>query len=284
VIASRAHPGAPTLRSAEKSERAYNAYWAGVGSDFPSLKGAASTAYYAECEQLLLAEMFPDLGGKSLFKTDLWDEAKNTEILRWAAERGARVAGVDIAPATVGEARRVLAGHRPRFAVADVRRLPHPDDAFDLVYSMGTVEHFEETEQALAEIHRVLRPGGLAVVGVPNRFDPFLRPLLVALLDRLGRYDYGREKCYSHRRFAAMLEAAGLRVRRHSGVLFLPGWLRMADLLLHTRGSRWARLTGALVRPFAALYRRVPALRRHGYLIALLAEKPANGAADQPAF
>lgn len=266
--------GSPTLRSAEQSERAYNAFWAGVGSDFPSLKGAASTAYYAECERLLLAELLPDLAGQRLFKTDLWDEAKNSEILLWAAERGALVAGADIAPATVREARRVLAGHRPRFAVGDVRRLPHPDGAFDLVYSMGTVEHFEETEQALGEIFRVLRPGGRAVVGVPNRWDPFLRPLLVALLDRLGRYDYGREKSYSHRRFRSMLEAAGFRVLRHSGILFMPGWLRMADLWLHTRGSRWARATGALTRPFAALYRRLPAVRRHGYLIALLVEKP----------
>lgn len=262
------------LRSAEKSERAYNAFWAGVGNDFPSLKGAASTAYYAECEQRLLADLLPDLDGKSLFKTDLWDEAKNTEILLWAAARGARVAGADISLATVRDARRVLAAHRPRFAAADVRRLPFADSSFDLVYSMGTIEHFPEYRAALDEIRRVMKPGGRAVIGVPNLFDPFLRPLLVALLDRLGRYDYGLEKAFSHRGFRRLLEDAGFRVLAHSGILFMPGWLRMADLWLHTRRSPLAALSAALTRPFAALYRRLPALRRHGYLIALLVEKP----------
>ena len=262
------------MRSAKKSGRAYQAFWSGVGIDFPSLKGAVSTAYYAECEQRLLAELFPDLTGRLLFKTDLWDEAKNSEILRWAAERGARVAGADIALAIAVEARRALDGHRPLLAGGDVRHLPYRDGTFDLVYSMGTVEHFPEYHDAIAEIFRVLKPGGRAIVGVPNLLDPFLRPLLVAVLDRLGRYDYGLEKAFSANGLGRVLEAVGFRVIARSGILFMPGWLRMADLWLHVRGSSLARWTGALTRPFAALYRRSPWLRRHGYLIALLAEKP----------
>jgi SAM-dependent methyltransferase len=262
------------LRSAEKSARAYNEFWSGVGSEFPSLKGAVSTAYYAECEQSLFAELLPDLAGRSLFKTDLWDEAKNSEILLWAAGRGARVAGADIALATVAAARDVLDGNRPLFAAGDVRRIPFRDAAFDLVYSMGTIEHFPEYREAAAEILRVLKPGGRAVIGVPNLLDPFLRPLMVAILDRLGCYDYGLEKAFTHRQLARLLEEVGFRVVGRSGILFMPGWLRMADLWLHTRGSRLARVTGALTRPFAWAYRRFPAVRRHGYLIALLAEKP----------
>lgn len=262
------------MRSTEQSESAYDAFWSAVGNDFPSLKGAASTDHYAECERLLFRELAPDLAGRRLFKTDLWDEAKNTEILRWAAEQGARVAGADIAAATVAQARRVLAAHRPLVAAGDVRRLPFADGSFDLVYSMGTVEHFQDTAGAVAEIFRVLRPGGRVILGVPNLLDPFLRPLLVAVLDRLGRYDYGMEKAYSHRGLRRLAEGAGFRVLAHSGILFLPGWLRMADLWLYTRRHPLARWTGAAVRPFAALYRRFPKVRRHGYLIAVLAEKP----------
>jgi SAM-dependent methyltransferase len=266
-------PTERSLRSAEKSESAYQQFWSGVGSEFPSLKGAATTGFYAECEQLLFEELAPDLAGVRLFKTDLWDEAKNSEILLWAARRGALVAGADIALATASAARGVLAAHRPAFAAGDVRRIPFRDGAFDLVYSMGTIEHFTDYRVAVAEIHRILRPGGRAIVGVPNLLDPFLRPLMVAVLDRLGRYDYGLEKAFSHRQLARLLESAGFRVIGRSGILFMPGWLRMADLWCHTRGSRLARLTGALTRPFAWAHRRFPALRRHGYLIALLAEK-----------
>jgi SAM-dependent methyltransferase len=262
------------LRSAEKSGRAYKAFWTAVGAEFPSLKGAASTHYYAECEQRLFADLLPDLAGKLLFKTDLWDEAKNSEILLWAAQRGARVAGADIALATAVQARQVLAGERPLLAAADVRRLPFPDHTFDLVYSMGTIEHFPEYRIAVEEIFRVLKPGGRALVGVPNLFDPFLRPLMVGVLDRLGRYDYGLEKAFSARGLGRLLESAGFRVVARSGILFMPGWLRMADLWFHTRGSRLARLTAAMTRPFAGLYRRFPRLRRHGYLVALLAERP----------
>lgn len=260
----------------------YQAFWSGVGTDFPSLKGAVSTDYYAECEQTLLRDFFPDLQDKRLFKTDLWDEAKNTEILAWAAERGARVSGCDIAVATVAQARGVLRPHRPAFVAGDVRSIPCADNTFDLLYSMGTIEHFPEYRNAVAECYRVLKPGGRAIIGVPNKLDPFLRPLMVAVLNGLGRYDYGVEKSFTAHGLRRLLEDAGFRVLGYSGILFMPGWLRMADLWFHTRGSRLRSLTGALTRPFAALYRHVPAVRRHGYLIALSVEKPVEKPAEKP--
>lgn len=263
-------------------ESPYTAFWEETGAHFPSLKGAASTAYYFECERTLFRDFAARLEGASVLKTDLWDEAKNTEILRWTAEQGARPYGVDISFSIVREARALLRPFRPGCAVGDVRALPFPSDTFDLVYSMGTVEHFPETDAAVREIYRVLRPGGLAIVGVPNRLDPFLRPALVGLMQLAGRYPYGMEKSYTAGALHRMLAAAGFTVVGTSGILFMPGWLRMLDLWLHTRRSRLAALSGWLVRPFAWTYRRFPAVRRHGYLIACAAVKPggpAGGAA-----
>ena len=202
------------------------------------------------------------------------DEAKNSEILRWAAAAGARPVGIDISTDVVRESVALLAAYRPRFAIADIRAVPFRADCFDLVYSMGTIEHFPETELAVAEIFRVLKPGGRAIIGVPNKLDPFLRPALVTLLNAFGLYAYGMEKSYTAGTLRRMLEAAGFRVVGRSGILFMPGWLRMLDLLCSTRHPSLARITGWMVQPFASLYRRVPALRRHGYLIALVAEKP----------
>ena len=70
---------------------AYRRFWQQVGEKFPDLGGAASTAYYLENEKRLLSEHIPDLGRCAMFKTDLWDEVKNTRILQWVHAQGANV-------------------------------------------------------------------------------------------------------------------------------------------------------------------------------------------------
>ena len=247
---------------------AYRRFWHDVGKDFPDLGGAASTDYYFENEKRLLSEHVPDLGRCTVLKTDLWDEVKNTRILQWAHGRGAAVFGVDISEPIVRQARAAFPDGGLRAAVADVRRLPFRDGSFDAVYSLGTIEHFRDPETALGEIHRVLRPGGRAVVGVPNRWDPFLRPLLAAVLQALGRYGYGYERSFSRRALRRMLEATGFEVVAETAILFVPGWLRMADLALHAYFPRLAPVTAALLKPFAWLDRHVPAVRSYGYLLA----------------
>jgi SAM-dependent methyltransferase len=175
------------------------------------LTGAVSTDYYFRNETRLLSEQLPPLAGCRLLKSDLWDEAKNTRILQWAAARGARVFGVDLSSPIVGQARAAFGPAPLQASVADVRRLPFGDDSFDAIYSMGTIEHFAESEAALVEMIRVLRPGGRIVLGVPNRYDPFGRPILVAALSRFGLYAYGFEKSYSRRQLREMLQRSGSR-------------------------------------------------------------------------
>lgn len=247
---------------------AYRRFWHEVGEGFPDLGGAASTAYYLANEQRLLAEHLPDLAHSSVLKTDLWDEVKNTRILQWLHGQGARAFGVDVSGPIVWQAGEAFPQGGLRAAVADVRRLPFRDGSFDAIYSMGTIEHFADPENALREMHRVLRPGGRAVVGVPNRWDPFLRPLLARVLQGLGWYGYGYERSFSRRALREMLERAGFDVVAESAILFVPGWLRMADLALHSYAPPLAWLTAAALRPFVWLDEHVPAVRRHGYLLA----------------
>ena len=258
---------------------AYRDFWAGVSERFPDLGGAASTRYYADNERRLFAEHFPPLEGLRILKTDLWDEAKNTRILVWASRQGARAYGIDISEPIVMQARAAFdtgpdSRHCLKGAVGDVRDLPFRDGSFDAIYSMGTIEHFDETERAVEEMARVLKPGGRAIVGVPNRYDPFLRPLLATVLQAAGLYGYGYEKSYSRRALKQLLEQAGLDVVAETAILFIPGWLRMLDLACHTWCRPLAAVTAALVRPFVFLDRHVPAVRRHGYLLATVVTKP----------
>jgi SAM-dependent methyltransferase len=257
----------------------YRDFWAGVGERFPDLGGAASTRYYTDNERRLFAEHFPPLDGLKVFKTDLWDEAKNTRILAWASRQGASAYGIDISEPIVTQAHAAFdtgpaARHRLHAAIGDVRGIPFRDDSFDAVYSMGTIEHFDETERAVEEIARVLKPGGRAIVGVPNRHDPFLRPLLATALQAVGLYGYGYEKSYSRRRLRRMLEDAGLQVVAETAILFIPGGLRMLDLACHSWCRPLSVITGAMVWPFAFVDRHVPAVRKHGYLLATVVTKP----------
>lgn len=252
----------------------YRAFWDQVGGEFPDLGGADSTTFYFENEKRLLLRHLKTLAGKRVLKTDLWDEARNTRILQWVQRQGAEVVGVDISDPVVRMARAEFAGAPLRAVNADVRALPFSDGSFDAIYSMGTIEHFPETEDAVRELFRVLKPGGRAIVGVPNRHDPFLRPLMVAILYRLGLYGYGFEKSYSRKTLRKMLEAAGFVVDGDDAILFIPGWLRMLDLLCHTRFPFAARFTAAGVRLFWWIDVHVPAVRRHGYLVTATGERP----------
>lgn len=79
------------------------------------------------------------------------------------------VVGLDI------EAERVADSyaHSPLAHVAAGEYLPYPSNYFDLVLSHEVIEHVQNDVQAVAEMARVLKPGGRAVIFCPNRLYPF---------------------------------------------------------------------------------------------------------------
>ncbi len=257
-------------------KRKARSFWAGVGATFPDLAGAKSTDYYRLDEQQLFRDYFGEIRGLKMLKTDLWDEAKNTRILQWAARNGAIAHGVDISPAIVRTAvgEFDLVGEPLRASIGDVEALPFAASSFDAIYSMGTIEHIDETTTAIGEIFRVLKPGGIAIIGVPNRWDPFLRPLMVAAMYRTGLYGYGFEKSYSRRALREMLRQAGFEIVAETGILFVPGWLRILDLACNAWAQPVGVITGAACWPFSLVSRKFSLLRRHGYLLASVARRP----------
>jgi ubiquinone/menaquinone biosynthesis C-methylase UbiE len=80
---------------------------------------------------------------------------------RVATEWRLDATGVDLDPEQIALARARDDGGRPvGFVEADARRLPFADGEFDLVTSSKATHHIPEWEDALAEMCRVLRPGG----------------------------------------------------------------------------------------------------------------------------
>jgi ubiquinone/menaquinone biosynthesis C-methylase UbiE len=80
-----------------------------------------------------------------------------------------RYVGIDISPTMVDEANRFnaafVAGGRARFHLAAAERMPFDDASFDRVFSTGVIHFWKDALGALREVHRVMRPGGLAVMG-----------------------------------------------------------------------------------------------------------------------
>jgi ubiquinone/menaquinone biosynthesis C-methylase UbiE len=78
----------------------------------------------------------------------------------------AQLHGVDLAPGMIVEARRKAsgAGVSATFEVGDAEHLALPDASFDLVICNGVYHWFPHRSQAIAEISRVLRPNGQALV------------------------------------------------------------------------------------------------------------------------
>lgn len=75
--------------------------------------------------------------------------------------------GLDVS----SEAVAISTGHGIQPTLGDARNMPYPDDTFDLVFSFGTIEYFPETERAVWEHIRVMKPGGFVWIEIPNRWS-----------------------------------------------------------------------------------------------------------------
>jgi SAM-dependent methyltransferase len=94
------------------------------------------------------------------------------EVVRFA-RAGARVVGVDIAESAVQLTRANLEqqGLSATVEVADGEKLPFADASFDFVYAHGVIQYTNDDRALASEVHRVLRPGGLAMFQVYNRIS-----------------------------------------------------------------------------------------------------------------
>jgi ubiquinone/menaquinone biosynthesis C-methylase UbiE len=120
-----------------------------------------------------------------------------------------RARGIDLSPRMVELARSRL-GDRAEVQVADAEHLPFADGSADLVLCVDSFHHYPQPAAALAEIHRVTRPGGVLVMG-EWRVNAVLRPLMNWLLPRLPEGDV---RVYTGAELTRLAEAAGYSVER----------------------------------------------------------------------
>lgn len=87
------------------------------------------------------------------------------------ARRGYDTWGTDLSAGMVEYARTHY--NSDRYQVGDIEKIPFPDHTFDGIVCLGVVEYLASDGQALGEMHRVLKPGGCAVITTPSSVCPF---------------------------------------------------------------------------------------------------------------
>ena len=211
--------------------------------------------WYAGQRAIATALLGPALAGRAGERARVLDAGCGTGFNLIALSRLARAVGIDLAP-------EALAFCRERGALAlraSLVALPFPEGTFDAVTSFDVIYHAWVTDDraAVAEMARVLRPGGFLLVRVP------------ALRALWGAHDVEVQSRHRYTRgeLVALLEGSGLRVERatYCNSILFPLLLarRTLDRLLHREGSD----VGFLPAPLEWVFKR-----------ALLAEAALVGA------
>jgi SAM-dependent methyltransferase len=174
----------------------------------------------------MIREAVPDLAGARV----LDDGCGIGQYVGHLSELAREVYGLDYERERVMEAVRRLGN--PRVLCAAGEHLPFPDGTFDVVLSNEVIEHVKDDRAAMAEMVRVLRPGGRAVIFCPNRWYPveqhgvFWRgryrfgniPLVNYLPDPLRDRLAPHVRTYTRRGLLRLLEGLPLRVVSHTRI------------------------------------------------------------------
>jgi len=114
-----------------------------------------------------------------------WQEWRNKDALEIGvglgsdhyqlASAGARMTALDLSAEHLRNTERHLSlenlATQPH--LGDAEAAPFPDGSFDLVYSFGVLHHTPDTQRSIDEVHRMLRPGGTALIGLYHRASLF---------------------------------------------------------------------------------------------------------------
>jgi ubiquinone/menaquinone biosynthesis C-methylase UbiE len=122
-------------------------------------------------------------------------------------------------------------------------QLPFDDDSFDTVLSCGVLEHVPDPDGSVAELVRVLRPGGMLYISnLPNRYSYTERAARL-----LGRYYHGQlpdDRVYTSRTARELLERHGFRVAESRRTHMLPLTLGGPARITWTLSSALERIPG----------------------------------------
>ena len=133
------------------------------------------------------------------------------------------LAEVDTMLQAMGQAGEAPASAKAQVVVGDALALPYPDGTFDVVIASEILEHVPDDRGAIAELVRVLRPGGSLAITVP-RWLP--EKICWLLSDAYHANEGGHIRIYQADELRAKVQARGVRFTgsHHAHALHSPYW------------------------------------------------------------
>lgn len=162
-------------------------------------------------------------------------DGKLMRILLEAAGASRTLAGVDIDPLETRDA--LASGVYQRVHAAPGERLPEPDAVFDFAFSNSVLEHIDELDPVMAEVARVLRPGGVFLFTVPAAgFHDCLAGPRLPWVGRARYLEIIDRRC-AHRRYWSETQWRACLARQDIEVV------RAVPYLSATEVQRWETLS-----------------------------------------
>ena len=181
-------------KSMENSQQDIKSFWNKnpVGTNF--IDGELSKDFFHkydtfryQTESHILKELDAlDLKEKKVLEIGLGQGADSMQLIK----RGAQFYGIDLTEESVHRIKKRFELFEIPYrevSVANAREIPYEDDFFDVVYSHGVIHHSPQIDEITAEIHRVLRPGGQAVIMLYHK-SSFNYHVSIKLLRRMGLF------------------------------------------------------------------------------------------------
>jgi SAM-dependent methyltransferase len=202
------------------------------------------------------------------------------EYVRALAALGVDAWGIEYNAEKIGEAQRLGELPEGRVAVGDIEAIEFADERFDIALVNEVLEHVPRDDRGIREVHRILKPGGVALIFSPNRLYPFethgvsLRsgakvphytPFVPYVPARLGLFQYWARN-YWPWELRALVRAGGFSIERCAYV-----WQTFENI--SGRQPRWIAALRPLLRAIARALEATPVLRAFGVSQLIVARK-----------